>query len=102
MLKTDMRRILRLATVEGIGPYIEGSRGGRVETIARAQAGVLSPPAIGKIGRRQQADGLLPVAGKRLLRQVVDVDWREALELASVGGGGGRVIIDSPQGCLRE
>src|SRR5258706_15348418 len=88
MLKTDMHRILRFTAVEGIGPYIEGSRGGRVETIARAQAGGLNPPALGKIGRRHQADGLLPVAGKRLLRQVVDVDWRGGIELAGLGGAG--------------
>src|SRR6266403_322342 len=64
---------------------------------ARAQAGVLSPPAIGEIGRRQQADGLLPVAGKRLLRQVVDVDWREAIELAAIGVVGRVVIVDPRQ-----
>ena len=97
MLKTDMHRILRFTAVEGIGPYIEGSRGGRVETIARAQAGVLSPPAIGEIGRRQQADRLLPVASQRLLRQVVDMDWQEAIELAAIGVIGRVIIVDPRQ-----
>ena len=69
----------------------------RIVAIPRAQAGVLHPGAIGEIGRRQQADGLLPVAGQRLLRQIVGVDRRHALERAAVLVERRIVIIDAGQ-----
>ena len=52
MLKTEVRRILRFTAVEGIGLGIEGPRGHGIETIPRAETGVLGSPAIGEIGRR--------------------------------------------------
>ena len=62
-----MQRVLAFVAVERGGlplqlKNIANGRGGIVP-IPGAQAGVLNPGAIGEIGRRQQAEGLLPVAG---------------------------------------
>ena len=51
-----------------------------VKTIFGAQGGVLDPRAIREIGRRQQPDRLLPVTSQRLLRQIIGMDRRRALE----------------------
>ena len=80
MLETDMQRVLRLVAVEreGLGDRRRTARVG-IETVAGTQAGVLDPGAVGEVGRRQQADSVLPVAGQRLLRQIVGVDPAERL-----------------------
>ena len=102
MLETDMQRVLRLAAVERGGLGIEGEWREWIEAVARAQPGVLHPRAVGEVGRRQQADGLLPVAGQRLLRQVVDVDRRNAFERAAVLVERRIVIVDAGQDLSRE
>ena len=53
--------------------------------------------AVGEVGGRQQPDGLLPVAGKRLLRQVVGVDRRDPFERAAVLVERRIVIVDAGQ-----
>ena len=78
MLETDVQRVLRFVAVqrESLSAAIEehGATGRvGVVSVPGAQAGVLNPGAIGEVGRRQQAKGLLPVAGQRLLRQIVGV-----------------------------
>src|SRR5258708_30053719 len=98
MLESNRQRVLRLAAVERKRLGIEGSRRCRIETIPRVEMGVLSPRAIGEIGHRQQADGLLPIAAQRLLRQIVDVDRRGATEFAAVWGGGRGGIVDARPG----
>src|ERR1700694_5130505 len=68
-----------------------------VENVPRLQAGSLNAAAIRKIGRRQQSDGLLPVAGKGLLRKIVGMDRRRALGYGSFRVEGRIVIIDARQ-----
>ena len=102
MLEAEMQRVLRFVAVErgGLSAAIEEHRAtGRVGVVAipGTQAGVLNPGAIGEIGRRQQADGVLPVAGQRLLRQIVDVDRRNAFERPAVLVERRIVIIDAGQ-----
>ena len=97
-----MQRVLCFVAVErgGLSAAIKEQRAtGRVGVvpIPGAQAGVLNPGAIGEIGRRQQADGVLPVSGQRLLRQIVDVDRRNAFERAAVLVERRIVIIDAGQ-----
>ena len=84
MLETDVQCVFRLALVERRGLGIEREWREGIKAIACAQPGVLHPRAVGEVGGRQQADGVLPVAGKRLLRQVIGVDRRDPFERAAV------------------
>src|SRR6266480_6350746 len=97
MLETNVQGILRFVAVEREGLGVEGARRRWVETISCTQGRVLNAGAIGKVGGRQQAYGLLPVAGKGLLREVIDVNRREALKFRPFGVIGCVVVVDPGQ-----
>ncbi len=97
MFETKMQRILRFVAVKRVGLGVEGSGRSRVETISGTQSGVLGPRAIREICGRQQSNRLLPVAGKRLLIEIVDMDWRQAVKLAAIRVVGRVVIVDPGQ-----
>jgi hypothetical protein len=73
-----MQSVLGFAAIQGVILSAARKKHGAirrvVEKIPGAQAGVLNPRAIRKICGRQQADGLLPVTGKRALREVIDMN----------------------------
>src|SRR5258708_7622012 len=76
---------------------IEKSRGVRIESISRGDAGALNSAAIRKIGARKDPDGLLPIGGKRPLREIINVKRGVVLQLASIGVVGRIIIVDAGQ-----
>ena len=102
MLDADMQRVLRFVAVEWKRPGTEDEWRRAVEAITGAEADVLGTGSVGEVRRRQQANGLLPVTGERLLRQVVDVPRGKAPERASVLMERGIVIVDAGKDCRRN
>ena len=68
-----------------------------VEDVPGFQRGLLQTGAIGEIGGRQQPDGMLKIAGQRLLLEVIGMDRRQALVRRSLLVEGCVVIIDTRQ-----
>ena len=103
VLEPDMQGVVasRCCRAASASASNANGRGWHRKRSRGAQAGVLHPGAIGEVGRRQQADGLLPVAGQRLLRQIVGVDRRNAFERAAFLVERRIVIIDAGQDLSR-
>ena len=77
-----MQRVLAFLAVqrEVLHAAREEDRAVRIvlEDVPGFQGGALQAAAIGEIRRRQQPDGLLKVAGQRLLLQIIGMDRRHA------------------------
>src|SRR3954465_10298167 len=80
-----MQRVLGFSVVErhGLG-VAKIVRRRRVERISRGQVEMLDSSAVGEIGSWKEADGLLPISGNGLLRQVVHVNRRRAVKRATI------------------
>jgi len=102
MLEASMQCVLCFVAVEweGLSAAVKKQRAiGRVGVvpIPGTQAGALNPGAVGEVGRRQQAQRVLPVAGQRLLRQIVGVARQKAFERPAFLAERCIVIIDAGQ-----